>query len=187
MKRIKVILAHANYEKSIANKTIINRLSEHFPTLEVRNIAELYPDFNINVVAEQENLSDADIVLFQFPIYWYNIPAILKQWMDQVLAYGFAYGDGGDKLENKVMLLSATAGSPKDAYTPIGHNHFYLHELLNNIQSTAYFCRMEYSEPILGYNYIYIPDMYNTKEAVENSANDQADRLIERLEKLLSE
>lgn len=48
-----VILAHPNFDQSIANKTIIEQLSRNHPNLEIRNIHQLYPDYKIDIAAEQ--------------------------------------------------------------------------------------------------------------------------------------
>ena len=85
MKRFTIILAHKDYENSIANRTIIEALNKKYPQIEVRNLLELYPHYEIDVKAEQENLLNSDIILLQFPIYWYNMPALLKKWIETVL------------------------------------------------------------------------------------------------------
>ena len=134
---------------------------------------------------EQQNLIEADVVLFQFPVYWYNMPAIMKQWLDKVLAYGFAYGEGGDKLKDKTLIASITAGGREEAYTPIGSMHFRLRQFFNNLESTAYYCQMKFAEPVLGYGNIYIPNVANTPEIVKERASEQANRLIAALDELL--
>ena len=177
MRKITIILAHGNYSKSIANKTIIDQLKKKYPDITLRNLAELYPDFNIDIEAEQKNLSEADIVLLQFPVYWYNMPAILKQWMDKALSYGFAYGENGDKLKDKILIASITAGGRLESYTPIGSMHFHLRQFFNNIESTAYYCQMKFVEPVLGYGNIYIPNVANTPEIVTERALEQANQI----------
>ena len=47
-----------------------------------------------DIVAEQEKLLWADTVIFQFPLWWFSMPAIMKGWIDRVYAWGFAYGVG---------------------------------------------------------------------------------------------
>ncbi|XP_077308050.1 NAD(P)H dehydrogenase [quinone] 1 isoform X3 [Lithobates pipiens] len=44
-----------------------------------------------DIVEEQKKLADADLVIFQFPMYWFGLPAVLKGWFDRVLTGGFAY------------------------------------------------------------------------------------------------
>ncbi len=47
-----------------------------------------------DVKAEQAKLLWADAVIFQFPLWWFSMPAILKGWFERVYALGFAYGVG---------------------------------------------------------------------------------------------
>ena len=44
-----------------------------------------------DIVSEQEKLSRADLVIFQFPMYWFSVPAILKGWFDRTFAAGFTF------------------------------------------------------------------------------------------------
>ncbi|XP_036303629.1 ribosyldihydronicotinamide dehydrogenase [quinone] isoform X3 [Pipistrellus kuhlii] len=44
-----------------------------------------------DIVDEQKKVQEADLVIFQFPLYWFSVPAILKGWMDRVLCQGFAF------------------------------------------------------------------------------------------------
>lgn len=84
-----------------------------------------------DVEAEQRKLLSADAVIFQFPLWWFSMPAILKGWVDRVFAYGLAYGykgegnryrygDGG--LKGRRALLSVTLGGPTSDYSPRGIN-----------------------------------------------------------------
>lgn len=55
--------------------------------------------------AEQEALLRHDTIILQYPMFWFNMPAILKLWFDEVFTYQFAYGSQGDKLKDKKSLL----------------------------------------------------------------------------------
>ncbi|WP_395678935.1 NAD(P)H-dependent oxidoreductase [Inquilinus sp.] len=87
-----------------------------------------------DVAAEHEKLLWADMLILQFPLWWYSMPAILKGWVDRVYAYGFAYGVGehsdrhwGDRFgegtfSGKRAMLIVTAGGWEEHYTPRGVN-----------------------------------------------------------------
>ncbi|MEV2218645.1 NAD(P)H-dependent oxidoreductase [Nocardia vinacea] len=87
-----------------------------------------------DIAAEQEKLLWADTVIFQFPLWWYSMPAILKGWVDRVFTYHFAYGVGehsdtryGDRygegtLAGKRAMLSVTIGGREPHYTDRGIN-----------------------------------------------------------------
>ena len=87
-----------------------------------------------DVKAEIDKLRWADVLILQFPLWWFTMPAILKGWVDRVFAYGFAYGVGehsdtrwGDRygegtLAGKRAMLIVTAGGSEEHYTMRGVN-----------------------------------------------------------------
>lgn len=117
--------------------------------MTVREIASAYPDRRIDAAAEQELLRRHDTIVLQFPWHWYSVPGVLKEWMDQVLTYGFAYGAGGDALHGKRLRLVISTGGPEAAYTPTGHNRFTVAELLRPLEATAHLCGLEMAEPLV--------------------------------------
>ncbi len=109
----------------------------------------LYPDFDIDVDAEQQRLLAHDVVIFQHPMFWYSSPALLKEWQDLVLEYGFAYGSGGQRLAGKLFFNAITTGGAQDEYSHEGRNHFTIRELLQPFEQTADLCRMIYLPPFV--------------------------------------
>ena len=97
----------------------------------------LYPDFRIDVAAEQAVLEACDRIVLQFPMYWYSSPALLKQWEDDVLTYGWAYGPAGTALHGKELALAVSSGSSAENYTHSGSVHYGPHELLRPFQATS--------------------------------------------------
>lgn len=87
-----------------------------------------------DIAVEQEKLLWADAVIFQFPMWWFSMPAILKGWVERVFAYGFGYGVGvhqgerwGDRygegeLTGRRALLSVTIGGREPHYSDRGVN-----------------------------------------------------------------
>ncbi|GGX98239.1 flavodoxin family protein [Massilia dura] len=84
-----------------------------------------------DVQSEQEKLLAADAVVFQFPLWWFGMPAIMKGWFDRVFAYGLAYGyrDAGNRyrygegaLQGKRAMLSVAVGGPEEDYCVRGIN-----------------------------------------------------------------
>lgn len=102
------------------------------------------------IEAEQQKLLWADLVIFQFPLWWYSMPAILKGWVDRVYAFKFAYGigeHGGEKwgerfgegtLKGRKAMLAITMGGREAHYGPRGVNG-YLEDLLWPIQHGIFF------------------------------------------------
>lgn len=77
-----------------------------------------------DIAAEIEKVRRADFVLFQFPIWWFGMPAILKGWADRVFARGFAYLPGRKydtgMFKGKLAMVAATTGTSADTYAPDG-------------------------------------------------------------------
>lgn len=78
------------------------------------------------VRAEIEKLDRADFVLLQYPMWWYQPPAILKGWLDRVLTYGGVYTsrvryDRG-RFRGRRAMLSVTVGAPEATFAYNGRN-----------------------------------------------------------------
>src|SRR6476620_8569103 len=143
-----VVQAHPYPDRSRANRAL-TRAIEGLPRLEIRSLYDLYPDFSIDVPAEQEALSRASTVVWQHPIYWYTAPALLKLWFEKVLAVGWAYGKGGTALRGKQCLWVATTGADERGYTPEGEHQHPFAAFVPVVQQTAQFCGMTWLEPLI--------------------------------------
>lgn len=82
--------------------------------------------FAPDVEAEIAKIEAADLMIWQFPLWWFGMPAILKGWVDRVFAMGRTYGNGHiyetGKFKGKRALLSLTTGGPEVAYLDDGFN-----------------------------------------------------------------
>jgi glutathione-regulated potassium-efflux system ancillary protein KefG len=140
------VIAHPDLQNSRANKAVLSAV-QNLPDVTVHDLYAHYPDFKIDVAAEQALLVAHDAIVLQFPFYWYASPALLKEWLDVVWTWGFAFGPNGNALQDKKIRLSITTGSPADAYSPEGANSYTLTELLRPFELTARLCKMDYTEP----------------------------------------
>lgn len=113
----------------------------------VHDLYERYPDFNIDTYIEKDLLSHHDVLVWHHPFYWYSCPPLLKQWIDIVLEFGWAYGPGGDALNGKVALSVLTAGGTREVYCAEGKNQYTIREFLRPFEQTARLCGMEYLPP----------------------------------------
>jgi NAD(P)H dehydrogenase (quinone) len=73
--------------------------------------------FTPDILEQHRLLSQADLIIFQFPLWWYSMPAPLKGYIDRVFSMGWAYG-GGKALAGKKILVSTTTGAPEFAWAP---------------------------------------------------------------------
>lgn len=179
-----VLLSHPDLERSIANRTIIEHIEKAIPKsqLEVRHLESLYPDFKIDIKAEQAALLNADLIVLQHPLYWYATPAILKKYMDDVMTWGFAYGTAGDKLKGKHFLQSITLGGSKESFTPLGYNRFSIDDILKPMQQSVYHIQMIYNPPLYSFRNAYVPETLNSVSEVTENAIAHAERLIEKIQ-----
>lgn len=80
MSKVVVISGHPNLAESFTNKVILDKVQQDVSDIQVRRLDSLYPDYKIDVEAEQQALLEADVIVLQFPFYWYSVPALLKKW-----------------------------------------------------------------------------------------------------------
>ena len=93
--------------------------------------------FASDIEAELRKMEACDLMIWQFPLWWFGLPAILKGWVDRVFAMGRTYG-GEQFYENGVFkgkraLLSVTTGGPEAVYQKGGWNGD-IHAILRPIQ-----------------------------------------------------
>ena len=146
MNRILILFAHPRFEKSRVNRALLEQAGT-MPEVTLHDLYEEYPDFNIHVKREQEILSMHDIIVWQYPFYMYGAPALLKQWIDLVLEYGWAHGEGGEFLKDKLVFNCLTTGGSRAVYAADGACRFSLGEFLLPFQQSACLCRMIYLPP----------------------------------------
>ena len=146
-----VVLAHPALERSRANRAMAVG-AECTPEVRLHDLYELYPDYLIDVPAEQARLLAHDTIVLQFPLYWYSCPALLKEWIDLVWLHGFAYGEQGEALRGKTLACACSTGGRDNAYGPFGHNRFSMEEFLRPFEATAYLCGMRWSAPFVSHS-----------------------------------
>jgi len=157
MANVIVYYAHPGHRFSSANKAMLAE-ARKIDGISLVDLYAEYPRFDINIDREQRRLLDHDVVLFQFPMFWYSTPSLLKEWQDLVLEHGFAYGTGGDKLRGKTMMLAVTAAGNREAYSELGYQHYPIRTFLTPLERTARLCHMEFSAPYVLYGSLRAPE-----------------------------
>lgn len=147
-KSILIITAHPAYHRSRANRAL-RFAAEGLPFVTLHDLYETYPDFLIDIQAEKARLEAHDHIVLLHPFYWYSSPAIIKEWQDLVLEYGWAYGEGGTALKGKTWTQAVTAGGPEETYMPKGRNRFTIDELLRPFEATAHLCSCDWQTPFI--------------------------------------
>ena len=144
--------------------------------VQVHRLYDLYPDFHFDVDHEQALLRSHAHIILQYPLYWYMPPALLKEWMDQVLTEGFAFGESGDALSGKSLTLSLTVGAPEQAYSKEGYQEHDINDFLCTMAQTARFCGLSYHPPLV---------LYDSQNAGPEAINAHRSQLVDRILTLL--
>jgi glutathione-regulated potassium-efflux system ancillary protein KefF len=150
MPDIVVLLAHPQQEHSKVNRRLVQSLQRSgHDRVEVRDLYALYPDYLIDIQAEQAALASARLVVWLHPIHWYGMPPLMKLWLDEVFAFGWAYGPGGERLRGKDLWLVASTGGAAESYRPDGHNRYFFDAFLPPYEQTAALAGMRFLPPLL--------------------------------------
>ncbi|WP_298632969.1 NAD(P)H-dependent oxidoreductase [uncultured Umboniibacter sp.] len=147
-RKVLVLFAHPALDASVTNAPLFKTAQQTEGVTAVDLYAE-YPKHHIDVEREQQRLLEHDVVIFQFPMFWYSTPAMLKEWQDLVLEYGFAYGSDGTALKGKILLCSLTAGGAESDYCSEGQNQYTIPQLLRPVQQMASLCQMHFLPPLV--------------------------------------
>jgi glutathione-regulated potassium-efflux system ancillary protein KefF len=169
---ILVVYAHPYPHYSRACATLLEAIQD-LPDLEVRSLYELYPDFDIDVAAEQQALERAELVVWMGPFYWYSVPALLAHWFQKVLVDGFAYGDDDGRLAGKDCLWVVTAGGDEKAFSAEGRHGHRFEVFEPAVAQTARYCGMSWLPPFV---------VLAAHEVRETVLREHGLRLRERLE-----
>ena len=145
--RTLLVFAHPALERGRVNPAMAEAAAS-LPDLAVHDLYEVYPDFTIDVRTEQKRLLKHDLIVLQFPLYWFAPPALLKEWLDLVWTRGFAFGDPG-KLKGRTLMCAVTTGANREAYREDGTYRFDIDEFLRPMQQTAAYCGLGWAEPFI--------------------------------------
>jgi glutathione-regulated potassium-efflux system ancillary protein KefF len=174
---ILVLVAHPELEESRANRRLLRaaqalQQASRPGRLAVRDLYALYPDYLIDVGAEQQALAAARLVVWQQPIRWYGMPPLLKLWLDDVLTFGWAYGPAGTALRGKDLWLVASTGGPEESYRPDSYNRYFFDAFMPPYEQTAALCGMRFLPPLV---------LHGAHKASEAELGAHAEAYVQRL------
>ncbi|XP_040840025.1 ribosyldihydronicotinamide dehydrogenase [quinone] [Ochotona curzoniae] len=133
---------------AVSNPEVFSYAVEVYEAYKQRSLSS-------DIIEEQKKVQEADLVIFQFPLYWFSVPAILKGWMDRVLCQGFAFDfpeiyDSG-LLKGKLALLSLTTGSTAEMYSKAGISGDFRYFLWPLQHGTLHFCGFQVLNPQISF------------------------------------
>jgi glutathione-regulated potassium-efflux system ancillary protein KefF len=151
---ILIIHAHPYPSRSRATHALL-QVALTLPEVTVHSLYERYPDFDIDIAAEQAALSQAALTVWLHPLYWYSVPGMMKHYFDKVLALGWAYGgkssdkseDSGRALHGKHCLWAPSTGGDGEAYSTHGIHEHEFANFVKPMEMTARFCGMFWQPP----------------------------------------
>jgi len=168
---IYVIAAHPHWRDSRVNWRLL-QAARSLARVDVNDLYGSYPDYMIDVKAEQQRLERARLVVWLHPIHWYAMPPLQKLWLDDVLGYGWAYGPEGTALRGKDVWLVATTGGPEASYHPENYNRYFFDAFLPPYEQTAALCGMRFLPPLI---------MHGARSATEQEVASHVETFCQRL------
>lgn len=166
-----VLAAHPHMRDSRVNRRLL-QAAQAVPGVAVQDLYARYPDYDVDASAEQALAGQAQLLVLLHPVQWYSMPPLLKLWLDEVLAYGWAYGPGGNSLRGKDLWLVATTGGAEESYHPTGYNRYFFDAFLPPYEQTAALCGMRFLPPLL---------LHGAHRAAEEQLQAHVDVFAQRL------
>jgi glutathione-regulated potassium-efflux system ancillary protein KefG len=137
--KIRILVAHPDMGKSVANKCLLDAVRD-LPGVEIVDLRTLLSGGTFPVENELDALRNTDVLVWQFPLYWYSSPAILRDWQDQVLS---AAVYGKEKfLPGKKLMAATTVGARESTYRSGDLNRYSLDEFLRPMEACAHSAQM---------------------------------------------
>jgi len=169
----------------------VNRInsSSFEPLAEQRN-AFKSDSLSVDVKQEIERLERAELVVFQFPIWWHSVPAMLKGWMDRVFISGGLYTsrmryDRG-YFKGRRAICSVTSGAPEVSFTPKGRAG-EVDQILWSFHYSLYYMGFEVLPPYLTHGVQGHGYSYSDSKDFENDMKQSIQRWKEKLENINNE
>lgn len=146
-----VLVFHPHLDRSHANRALADRAAQE-DGVTVRDMYGEYPDLRVDGARERMLVANADLLVFQFPLYWYSAPALLKEWEDAT------FDPAGHGLEGKRLLLAVTAGGRMEDYAEDGKHGASMGQVLLPYRIAAKYLNMVFEEPLVLGHVHHIPD-----------------------------
>lgn len=150
MADILILAAHPDLAQSrVTHALLAATRASASGQIEIRDLYRLYPDYALDVQAEQQALEAARLIVLLHPLHWYGMPGLQKLWLDEVLRFGWAYGPGGQALQGKDLWLVTSTGGSAESYSTAGHNQHGIEQFLLPYSQSAKLCGLRFLPPLL--------------------------------------
>lgn len=168
-----VVVSHPYFDRSRIIRSLSEVAQQTGRGVTVRHLEALYGSnpAQFDLAAEQAAHEAADRIVYLFPIHWFNLTPMLKAYMNEVWAYGWAFGPGGTALQGKKMLPVVSAGATSHTYSHEGLVRSTMDEVLTPLKASALYVGMEYQMPLALYESLAVDDagLQQFKEQFESA------------------
>lgn len=138
-----VVVGHPDLSQSKVSRRWVEALRPYEgEDLRIHILSDVVgADGRFDLEKEQKLLEAYDRIILQFPLYWYMVPSVMKEWMDTVWAEGWCYGDGGVHMEGKLLEVAVSCGAPEFVFDEAKPGNISLETYMAFMVGTAGFVR----------------------------------------------
>lgn len=175
-----------NLEKSNAGRVIAKIIREKIPDVDIVRVDKISLQTHADLERERARIEKAKVIVFHYPVYWYQPPAPFSNYLDTIYTFGFAHNASGGLLGPRKLILSVTSGAPEKDYQPgqrMGHS---MEEFQLPLRQFAKLCGLNYEGIVYsgGYN---LARKVQDKDKQEKEAAEHAEKLVEKIKKALEQ
>lgn len=161
-----VLVSHPEYDNSMT-EAFLKQCQSDIENVDWVVLDNIQTDFTFDKEQEQQRLARYDRILFQFPMYWYSAPALMKKYEDDVFTKNFIAYEQEGTLKGKEMGIITTLGDPIKDYQVGGREGFSISELLKPYQAIAQRGQMKFLKPFVISQFAYMTDAQKQKLLID--------------------
>lgn len=161
-----VLVSHPEYDNSMT-EAFLKQCQSDIENVDWVVLDNIQTEFAFDKEQEQQRLTQYDRILFQFPMYWYSAPALMKKYEDDVFTKNFIAYEQEGALKGKEMGIITTLGDPIKDYQVGGREGFSISELLKPYQAIAQRGQMKFLKPFVISQFAYMTDAQKQKLLID--------------------
>ncbi|WKN29053.1 NAD(P)H-dependent oxidoreductase [Apilactobacillus kunkeei] len=161
-----VLVSHPEYDNSMT-EAFLKQCQSDIENVDWVVLDKIQNKFSFDKEQEQNRLTQYDRILFQFPMYWYSAPALMKKYEDDVFTKNFIAFEQEGKLKDKEMGIITTLGDPIKDYQVGGREGFSISELLKPYQAIAQRGKMKFLKPFVISQFAYMTAVQKQKLLID--------------------
>ncbi len=172
-----VLVSHPEYDNSMT-EAFLKQCQSDIENVDWVVLDKIQDNFSFDKEQEQKRLAQYDRILFQFPMYWYSAPALMKKYEDDIFTKNFIAFEQEGWLQGKEMGIITTLGDPIKDYQVGGREGFSISELLKPYQAIAQRAQMKFLKPFIISQFAYMTDAQKQKLLIDYRSyltNDNSD------------